>query len=150
MDPKQSHIMKNTLPGKLRRTSTPNDELFLTFCCIQSIQVEYSIMAPCDELLNGFHAPTSLQYPLELEIFSLSLSCNPCVCSSTNVVLSHSGCTHTIPIVAKLAGRHWSWHEMFQIHLAKSRKIYGYRTQCFLLFESFQGWLTMMSKSAHI
>lgn len=65
---------------------------------------------------------------------------------STDIALSHSNCAHTIPIVAKLAGRHWSSLETFQIHLTKFRKIYGYGTQCLLLFESFQGWFTRMSK----
>lgn len=136
--------MKNTLPGKLTCTSTPNDELFSTFCCIQSIQVKYSMMAPC----NDFHVLNSLWYHLELEIFNLSLSWNPCVCPSVDTVLSHSNCPHAIPVVAKLAGRHWFFLEMFQTFSTKSRKIYGYGTQCLLVFEFFQGWLTMTLKRA--
>lgn len=78
MDPKQSHIVENTLWGKLTCTSTPNDELFLMFCCIQSIQVSYSITVTREKLPSDFHATTSPRCHLELEIFDLSLSWNPC------------------------------------------------------------------------
>lgn len=93
-------------------------------------------MAPCDELLNDFHAPSSLWYHLDLEIFNLSLGRNRYVCPST--VLSCSNYAYVSPVIAKLAGRHWSCLEILQRYLTKSRKIYGYGIQCLLAFESFQ------------
>lgn len=133
--------MKNTLIGKLKCTSTPNDEVFL-MCCIQNIQIEHSIIASYDEPLNDFHDPASLPYHLKLEIFNLSLNYSSYIHCPTSITFSHSSCTHIISVVAKLAERHWS---SYVSHLIHPKNIYGYETQCLLVLEPLQGWLTVVS-----